>query len=175
MRFIGIIFITFIGLIVYGWSLPQTFVFEQSTAVSADADIIYEDIVDVTRMRTWAPYLSVLSGDDIAITGAERGNGQIINWRNANPPFNIGTQNVLAVTPPYFVQSRFSSPPYEGSIIYALNESLPGEDVTVLFRLDIDSGDFPYFNRVKLKLKQSAINEELSRALSRLKTITEQG
>ncbi len=162
------------GLIAYGSILPQTFVFEQSTPISSETHIIYDDIVDLNNMRMWGPYLSGLSFDDTAITGAEQGSGQIISWRNADAPFAIGTQHVLAVTPTYFVQSRFSSPPYEGSIIYALNESLPGEDATVLFRLDIDSGEFPFFNRVKLRLKEEAINAELSRALRRLKTISEQ-
>jgi len=152
--------------------LPQTFVFEQSTPISAEADIIYEEIVEMERIRMWAPYLAGLSIDDTALTGAERGSGQIINWRNAAPPFDIGTQDVLAVTPPYFVQSRFTSSPYEGGIIYALNESLPGDDVTVLVRLDIDSGGFPFFNRVKLRMAQDSVNEELSRALMRLKTIS---
>jgi len=147
-------------------------VFEKSTPISAEADIIYENLIDMERIRMWAPYLAELSIDDTAITGAERGNGQIINWRHAGPPFDIGSQHILAVTPPYFVQSRFSSPPYEGGIIYALNESLPGDDVIVLIRLDIDSGGFPFFNRVKLRMKQKTVNEELSQSLVRLTTIS---
>ncbi len=137
--------------------------------------MIYEDISDMEQIRMWAPYIAGLSIDDTAMTGAERGSGQMINWRNAAAPFTIGTQDVLAVTPPYFVQSRFSSPPYEGGIIYALNESLPGDDVTVLIRLDLDAGDFPFFNRVKLRLKQAAVDDELSRSLARLKVTSEQG
>lgn len=148
--------------------------FERSTPISAQADLIYDDIVDMERIRMWAPFLAGLSLGDTAITGAEQGSGQIINWRNAAEPFEIGSQHVLAVTPPYFVQSRFSSPPYEGGMIYALSESLPRDDVTVLVRLDIDAGRFPFFNRVKLRLKQSAIEDELIRSLMRLETISEQ-
>lgn len=169
---LGGIFLLFIGLLVYGWTLPQTFVFEQSTSVSADADDIYAKAVDMQRIRMWGPYIAGLGIEDTAITGAERGSGQVINWRRSRPPFETGQQDVLAVTPPYFVQSRFSSPPYEGSIIYALSESLPTDDVTVLARLDIDAGGFPFFNRIKLRLRDKSIHEELNLSLGRLKTIS---
>lgn len=174
MGLIGAVFLLFIGLISYGSLLPQTFVFERSQPISVQADIIYHEIVDMERIRMWAPFLAGLPLDDTAITGAEQGSGQIIDWRNAVPPFEIGTQHVLAVTPPYFVQSRFASPPYEGGMIYALSESLPRDDVTVLVRLDIDAGRFPFFNRVKLRMKQSAIEDELSRSLMRLETVSGQ-
>ena len=173
VMFLGAIFALFVGLLIYGWSLPQTFVFEQSIPIKADSDEIYAEIDEMDRIRNWAPYVSGLGNDDRAITGAERGSGQLVNWRQSVVPFESGTQEVLAVTPPYFVQSRFSSAPYDGSIIYALNEGLPNEDVTVLVRLDLDAGSFPFFERIKLRRNQSAINQELTRALARLKTISE--
>jgi len=170
---IGASFALFLALIIYGWSLPQTFVFERSTSVSSEAENIYSKVVDVEQIRMWAPYFAGLGLDDTAITGAERGSGQVINWRAASAPFETGVQDVLAVTPPYFVQSRFSSPPYEGSIIYALSEVLPADDVTVLVRLDLDAGGAPFFNRVKLHLAEKSIHEELEQSLVRLKTIAE--
>lgn len=173
IAFLGFVFLLFIGLIGYGRSLPQTFVFEKSIAVSSDVEDIYEEMVAADRIRMWAPYVAGLGRDNTAITGSERGSGQLLDWRNAQAPFESGLQEVLAITPPYFVQSRFSSASYDGSIIYALNESLPTDDVTVLIRLDLDAGGAPFFNRVKLRLKQELINEELEQALARLKTITE--
>lgn len=173
IAFLGFVFLLFIGLIGYGRSLPQTFIFEQSISVSSDAENIYREMVTANRIRMWAPYVAGLGRNNTAITGPERGSGQLLDWRNAEAPFEIGLQEVLAITPPYFVQSRFYSVPYEGSIIYALNESLPTDDVTVLIRLDLDAGGAPFFDRVKLRLKQKSINEELEQSLARLKTITE--
>ena len=170
---LGTVFLAFVGLILYGWSLPQTFIFEQSTNIVSNADDIYEEIVEMEHIRMWAPYVSGLGIDDTALTGAERGSGQVIDWRRSIPPFEVGTQEILALTPPYFVQSRFSSVPYNGSVIYALNQGLPTDNVTVLVRLDLDVGGFPFFNRVKLQLKKRHVNDELLQSLSRLKTIAE--
>lgn len=170
---LGTVFLLFVGLVFYGWTLPQTFVFERSTTVGSNAEDIYTEIADIESLRAWAPYIASLGFDETAITGSERGSGQIVHWRRSLPPFQIGVQEILALTPPYFVQSRFSSEPYDGSIIYALNQGLPTEKVTVLVRLDLDAGGFPYFDRVKLRLKQNAVNDELSQSLVRLKTIAE--
>lgn len=167
------VFLAFVGLILYGWSLPQTFIFEQSTDVASGTDEIYAEMVDMQHVRIWAPYMSGLGLEDTALTGAERGSGQVIDWRRSAPPFEVGSQEILALTPPYFVQNRFSSPPYNGSIIYAINQGLPTEMVTVLVRLDLDVGGFPFFDRVKLRLKKGAVDDELLQSLLRLKTITE--
>ena len=173
LSFIVVIFLLFAGLLFYGRSLPQTFIFEQSIKITADADLVYDELVGSENIRVWAPYLAGLGLDNTALTGAEHGAGQVISWRRARVPFETGVQEVLAVTPPYFVQSRFSSAPYEGSVIYAASQSLPSEDMTVLVRLDLDAGDFPYFDRIKLNRHMSAINEELFQSLTRLKTVVE--
>ena len=167
------IFLIFIGLLVYGAVLPQTFTFEESVPVDADTDDLYDQISEMTHIRTWGPYVSGLGLDETALTGAERGSGQIIDWRRSLPPFEVGTQKILAMTPPYYVQGEFLSTPYNGSFIYALNEGLPTDKVTVLVRIDLDTGGFPFFKRVKLRLKKQAVHNELSQSLSRLKTISE--
>lgn len=173
ISFIAIVFIFFVGLLAYGRFLPQTFVFEQSINISSDADIVYDELVDLENIRAWAPFLAGLGLDNTALTGAEYGAGQIVSWRRAQAPFETGVQEVLAVTSPYFVQSRFSSLPYEGSIIYAVSESLPSEGVTVLVRLDLDAGVFPYFDRIKLHRAGADIDAELRQSLTRLKTVVE--
>jgi len=88
--FLGCVFLLFLCLLVYGWSLPQTFVFEQSTPVGAESEEIYTNIAEMDNIRMWAPYISGLGNDDTVITGAERGNGQIVNWRNSIGPFENG-------------------------------------------------------------------------------------
>lgn len=134
---------------------------------------MYDELVEAENIRVWAPYLAGLGLENTALTGAEQGTGQVISWRRAQVPFETGVQEILAVTPPYFVQSRFASPPFEGSVIYAASQSLPSEDMTVLVRLDLDAGDFPYFDRIKLKRYQSAIDDELLQSLTRLRTVVE--
>ena len=173
ISFIAVTFIIFAGVLFYGRFLPQTFVFEQSININSDADLVYEELVDAENIRVWAPYLAGLGLDNTALTGAEHGTGQVISWRRAQAPFETGVQEILAVTPPYFVQSRFSSTPFDGSIIYAASESLPSEEITVLVRLDLDAGAFPYFDRIKLNRTQSDIDLELLQSLTRLKTIVE--
>ena len=166
-------FLVLIGLIIFGRFQPNPFTFERSHYVSTSMELAYSGVENTREMALWAPYLAARDIDEIAFTGAENDVGSIISWRGAEKPFSVGTQEIRAKSPPHFIQSRFISGVYEGALYYGLSEDYENSEVILTIQLDIKSGGFPYFNRVKLFMNKGKIEREFDAALIRHKTLIE--
>lgn len=172
LRGIGLIIFLFVAMCVIGFFLPNTQVIERSVEVKAYPEDVFPFLNDLTSYSEWSPLHAQLINAEIVYGGADQGLGQTMAWQKGDGQYPFGSQEITQSQEGEFVQVKTN---LSGQVITATHALLTedGESITVLTKSELDLGGFPYLQRVRAKLRESALNQHFDASLTRLKTISE--
>jgi len=173
LRGIFLIFGLFAALIVAGYFLPAKQTIERSLTIDAYPEDIYPFISNLQAYSQWSPLYAQIADAQIIYGGADEGIGQTMAWQGSAGPYPFGSQEIIESQAGEFTKVKVNLSGREATAIHALLPLENGEGVTVLTKSEIELGGFPYFERIKTKMRQGWFNEQFDQALVRLKTISE--
>ena len=173
LRGIGLIIFSFVAICVVGFFLPSTQTIERSVQVDAYPEDIFPFLNDLTAYPQWSPLHTQLLNAEMIFGGADLGVGQTMAWQKGDGNYPFGSQEITQSQEGEFVQVTANLSGQKITATHALLPSEDGERVTVLTKSELELGGFPYLERVRAKLRQSALNKDFDASLLRLKTISE--
>jgi len=116
-----------------------------------------------------------LANAEFVYGGADRGVGQSLAWQGGSGEFPIGSQEIIESKQEEYVHLKLNLGGRQASATHAIlvNDQNPDGPVTVMTRVEVPLGGFPYLQRVRAKMQQSGWERQFDNALIRLKTISE--
>ena len=174
-RIIGLIFLAFAALVIWGYFISPSLTVERSLQVDAYPEEVFEFLEDLEAFNRWSPWFARDPDADYIFGAVEYGVGATVIWRargeTADDASEISSQEIIAAQAPEFVQSSLLLNGVPASATYALSPIDDGTLVYVQFEREL--GGFPYVARLRKGGMEKALGAEFDTALARLKTIVE--
>ena len=174
-RIIGLIFLVFAGLVIWGYFISPNLSVERSLQVDAYPEEVFEYLEDLEAFNRWSPWFARDPDADYVFGAVEYGVGASAVWRTrgttAESAAEISSQEIIAAQAPEFVQSALLLNGLPASATYALSPTDEGTLVYIQFEREL--GGFPYIERLRKGGMEKALGGEFDAALQRLKTIVE--
>lgn len=169
IRIFGSIIGLFLLAALIGFFSSSTVSIERSKDIYAQPDDIFEYIADLENHAAWSPWRYGESFEDYLVGGGDGGAGQQAVWTCQSPLCQPGTQEISVVHYPEFVQAHVNLDGRSADATYALmsGENSDGS-VTILIRVDMDVGGFPYIQRLFKFREQAELTSRLDDALESL-------
>ncbi len=176
-RIIGLIFLAFAALMVWGYFISPTLTVERSLQVDAYSEEIFDYLEDLEAFNRWSPWFARDPDADYVFGAVDYGVGATVVWRargeTADESGQISSQEIIAAQAPEFVQSSLMLNGVPASTTYALS---PMDDGTLIYiQFERELGGFPYIERLRKRGMEKSLGAEFDAALARLKTIVEAG
>lgn len=164
----SIIGLFFLAAIIGFFNSPIVTV-ERSKDIYAQPDDIFEYIADLENHAAWSPWRNGESFEDYLVGGGDGGAGQQAVWTCQSSLCQPGTQEVSVVHAPEFVQAHVNLDGRSADTTYALmsGENSDGS-VTLLIKVDLDVGEFPYVQRLFKFREKAELTDRLDNALESL-------
>lgn len=157
-----------------GFFLPAVKSVERSTQINATPYAVYPYLSDMNDFEVWSPWKSDAADYEYLVGGAENGVGQRAAWTCESRDCLSGMQEVLVMQPPEFVQTELYLQNDRADATYAIMRDENFDDrVTVLVKVDLDVGDFPYIQRLFRFRRDQQLARRLDEGLARLKAFAE--
>lgn len=173
LRGIFLIFALFAALITAGYFLPSAQTIERSITIDAYPEDVFPFINDLKAYSQWSPLYAQIADAQMIYGGADTGVGQTMAWQGSAGAYPFGSQEIIASQPGEFVKLKVNLSGQEATATHALLPLENGGGVTVLTHSEIPLGGFPYFDRIKTKMRQGWFDDQFDQALVRLKTVSE--
>lgn len=174
-RIIGLIFLAFAALVIWGYFISPSLTVERSLQVDAYPEEVFEFLEDLEAFNRWSPWFARDPDADYIFGAVDYGVGATVIWRargeTADDASEISSQEIIASQAPEFVQSSLLLNGVPASATYALSPIDDGTLVYVQFEREL--GGFPYVARLRKGGMEKALGAEFNAALARLKTIVE--
>jgi len=156
-----------------GYFLPSSQIVESYVSVDSYPDEIYAELSDLRGYPAWFQGLDVVDETQIIFAGAERGAGQTAAWRleQGNDTAQFGNLEILQAQTDSRVTLQYEQGAQTIAMTYAVQDD--NDAVLLLARYETALGDFPYLSRVRGKLSEGKITQELDMSLQRLKGLIE--
>ena len=174
-RIIYAILLIFIMCCGIGFFLPASQIVETHVTMQTYPDEVYAELSDLRSYPAWFHGLEAVEESQIIFAGAERGIGQSAAWRigGDNDVLQFGNLKITQMQTDNFVTLRYEHGAQIVSITFALQIDETADSVLLLARHENALGGFPYLSRLRGKLSQGGIANDLNASLDVLKTITE--
>ena len=174
-RIIGLIFLAFATLVIWGYFVSPNLTVERSLQVEAYPEEVFEYLEDLEAFNRWSPWYARDPDADYIFGAVDYGVGATVIWRargeTADDVSEISSQAIIAAQPLEFVQSALLLNGVPASATYALS---PMDDGTLIYiQFERELGGFPYIERLRKGGMEKALGAEFDAALERLKTIVE--
>jgi len=108
-RIIGLIFLVFAGLVIWGYFISPNLSVERSLQVDAYPEEVFEYLEDLEAFNRWSPWFARDPDADYVFGAVEYGVGASAVWRTrgttAESAAEISSQEIIAAQAPEFVQS----------------------------------------------------------------------
>ena len=173
LRGIFLIFLIFGIMIICGYFMPANQSVERSIEIKAYPEDVFPLLNNLENYNQWSPLHVQITDSQIVYGGADEGIGQTMAWHGSEGTYPFGSQEIIESQPGEFVQVKASLSGREATVTHAILPLVNGEGVTVLIKSDIALGGFPYFERIRSKLRQNLIDSQFDQSLTRLKTVSE--
>jgi len=175
LRIIFVIFLSFAAVVTAGYFMPATQTVERSVEVDAYPEDIFPYLNNLKAYSQWSPLHQLLTNAEFVYGGADQGVGQSLAWQGGSGDFPIGSQEIIQSEPGQFVQLKLNLGGRQASATHAIleNDQDPDGPVTVMTRVEVPLGGFPYLQRVRAKLQQAGWERQFDAALLRLKRLSE--
>ena len=175
IRTFGTIIGLFVLAAVAGYFMSPTIEVERSTQVYGDPEDIFTYFSDLEDYQAWSPWQGQNSHEEYVVGGADEGVGQQAAWNCMEAGCLPGTQEITIIHYPEFVQASLNLDGKDADATYAL---MPAENndgsVTLLVKVDLHIGDFPYVQRLLTFNQKADLEYRLDTALSRLTSLINQ-
>ncbi len=155
-----------------GYFASSTLSVERSVVVYAQPDDVFSYLADLEDYQAWSPWQGERGHGDYIVGGSAYGVGQRAAWTCNDVTCLPGTQEIQVVHEPEFVQADLYLDGLTAKATYALMLSeTADESLTILVKIDLDAGGFPYVQRLLTFNRKRAMQSQLDRGLSRLENL----
>ena len=173
LRGIFLIFILFGAVIAAGYFMSPVQSIERSIEIEAYPEDVFPFINNLQAYSQWSPLYAQITDAQIIYGGADEGIGQTMAWQGSVRAYPFGSQEIIESQAGEFVQVKVNLAGRDATATHAILPLTNGEGVTVLTKSEIELGGFPYFDRVRTKMRQGWFDDQFDQSLMRLKTISE--
>lgn len=140
---------------------------ERSADIFAQAEDVFPYLSDLENQAVWSPWHGEGEVERFIVGGADEGVGQRAAWTCEARGCVPGTQEITVSQYPKFVQASLN---LDGSAADATYALMSGENkdgsLTILFKVDLYMGDFPYIQRLFKFRERAAMEKRLDQALA---------
>jgi len=142
---------------------------ERSIDVFAQPEDVFYYLENLEDHYNWSPWHNEETVDEFIVGGADSGVGQRAAWTCSSTDCLPGTQEISVLQYPEFVQAQLNLGGRSADATYALmsGENSDGS-LTILFKVDMQIGDFPYVQRLFKFRERAAMEQRLDKALDDL-------
>ncbi len=181
MKWVIRIFGSIIGLFaiaaIIGFFVPSIITVERSKDIYSQPEDVFDYLSDLDNHEVWSPWRQGSEFQDYIVGGGDEGVGQQAVWTCIDVNCQAGTQEITVLQYPEFVQTELNLDGRSAEATYALmaGENSDGS-ITVLIKVDLDIGNFPYVQRLFKLRDRSDLETRLDQSLASLvKLIQEDG
>lgn len=160
-------------MIVLGYFMPASQSVERSIEIDTYSDEVFPFLNNLESYSQWSPLYAQITDAQIIYGGADNGIGQTMAWQNSEGTYPFGSQEIIQSQSGEFVKIKINLSGREATTTHAILPLANGEGVTVLTKSEIPLGGFPYFDRIRSKVRQGWLDSQFDQSLMRLKTISE--
>ncbi len=174
VRIFGLIIGLFAIAAVAGFFSSPIATAERSVDVFSQAEDVFPYLSDLDDHGAWSPWHTAETREEYIVGGSDEGVGQQAAWTCSHSECLEGTEEISVIHYPEFVQSGVNLAGRSADATYALmsGENTDGS-LTILIKIDLHTGDFPYVQRLFKFKEQQALEARLDAGLSRLNALIE--
>ncbi len=170
IRIFGAIIGAFVLAGVIGSFMPKDISVERSIQVYGQPEDIFRYFSDLEDYQAWSPWQGTNTLEHYVVGGADEGVGQRAAWECSEIGCLPGTQEITIIHYPEFVQANLNLGGKDADATYALMTAENNDgSVTVLVKVDLNVGGFPFVQRLLTFNQKSDLENRLDAALLRLK------
>ncbi|NNE57814.1 MAG: hypothetical protein HKN36_06865 [Hellea sp.] len=171
-RIFGVIIGLFLLSVFVGLFISSNLSVERSSEVYAIPEDVFPYLSDLESHAIWAPWQGPNNEDKYLVGGSDEGVGQQAVWTCDDEDCLPGMQEITVIQYPEFVQAELNLNGRPINATYALmgDENNDGS-VTVLLKVDMEVGGFPYVQRLFKFQERKALSNRLDLALVQLETL----
>lgn len=176
MKWVIRIFGTIIGVFVLacaiGFFMPKEINVERSIQVYGQPEDIFPYFSDLEDYQAWSPWQGENTLSQYIVGGADEGVGQRAAWECSEVGCLPGTQEITIIQYPKLVQANLNLAGKDAGATYALMTAENSDgSVTLLVRVDLNVGGFPFVQRLLTFNQEADLERRLDAALVRLKNL----
>lgn len=167
------IFLTFAGLSLVGFFLPESQVVEHTAEIDGYSEDMFPLINNLKLYSAWTLRANYGTSVSVVYGGPDYGTGQTSVWQSQEKPVTAGTVEIRESEAPHFVRSVLSENGDSWLQTFALKDIDDGK-VSVLLRAERHLGGFPYLRRIAAKVSDHRIQKRHRAVLENFKSVASQ-
>lgn len=153
---------------------PSDYRVERQVSIAAPAAVVFENVNNFQKWDAWSPWAKIDPDAKITFEGPEAGEGAVMTW-NGDDSVGEGKMTLVESSPDKAVKIKVEfSRPFEGSTNSAFAFAPEGDGTEVTWSLD---GSHNFMEKAFFLVMggEAMMGDDLSRGLSQLKSVVEQG
>jgi len=141
---------------------------ERTIDVFAIPEDIFPFLSELEYHEYWSPWHDGVSHKGFQVGRSNTGDGQVSAWICETDDCLPGTEEIVFIQYPEYVQTELNLDGQSASAVYALMADNNDGSTTILLQVHKNAGGFPYVQRLVKRSEELALEQRLDRALAQL-------